>query len=134
MVNVELYHNLKELAQGTFPKRCCNCGLTYDNPDEFVRATQSVRHSASGLKQGYDDDGREIIELFRNCSCGSTLMDVFHSRRDISDEGLKVREDFDRLMRQLVNNGVEVSHARIGILKWLRGQDNELMNLIDLGK
>jgi hypothetical protein len=128
--NTELFANLSELARDTFPKRCNNCGKTYETVDDFVRSSQNIHPHRSGLKQGYDDDGGVIIELFRNCSCGSTLMDFFHSRRDASLAGVKRRNDFDKLVRQLVETGIEVAHARAEILKWLRGQDSELMKLI----
>ena len=131
MFDIDLYANLRELAQGTFPKRCNNCGARYETVEDFVRATKNIQPSASGLKQGRDEDGSAIIELFRNCVCGSTLMDVFFSRRDTSETGAKGRENFDRLLRQLVASGVEVGRARTEILKWLRGQDGGLMNLID---
>jgi hypothetical protein len=128
--NTELFANLSELARDTFPKRCNNCGKTYETVDDFVRTSQNIHPQRSGLKQGYDDDGGVIIELFRNCTCGSTLMDFFHSRRDASLAGVKRRDDFARLVRQLVETGVEVTHARAEILKWLRGQESELMKLI----
>jgi hypothetical protein len=133
MDNSLLYANLRELAQDTFPKRCNNCGIVYESSDGFVQFTQNVRPSISGLKQGYDDDGNAIIELFRNCACGSTLMDVFYTRRDISQSGIKKRKDFDQLLQQLVRSGVKAERARLEISKWLRGHDNELMRLIDLG-
>jgi len=133
MSSIDLYANLKELAQGTFPKRCNNCGARYETVEDFVRATQGIKPAASGLKQGFDDDGQPIIELFRNCPCGSTLMDVFHSRRDNSAAGIKSRADFDRLLRQLVDSGVDVALARREVSQWLHGQDNHLLQLLKAG-
>ncbi len=132
--NSELYANLSELAHGAFPKRCGNCGMTYKTVDDFVRATLNINPHRSGLKQGFDDDGQAIIELFRNCSCGSTLMDVFKSRRDMTKEGVKRREIFDQLVGRLVERGVQASEARTAILKWLRGQDSELVRMLDVNR
>jgi hypothetical protein len=129
--DTDLYANLCELAHGTFPKRCNTCGKTYETVDDFIRTSLNIHPQRSGLKQGHDDDGHAIIELFRNCTCGSTLMDCFHSRRDATLSGVKRREDFDRLVLQLVDRGIEVTHARTEILKWLRGQGSELMHMIN---
>jgi hypothetical protein len=122
------------LAHGAFPKRCNNCGTTYKTVDEFVLATLNIHPNRSGLKQGFDDDGDAIIELFRNCRCGSTLMDVFQSRRDVSAEGLDRREQFDRLVGRLVENGAQVMEAKTVILKWLRGQDSDLGKLLKVDR
>jgi hypothetical protein len=132
--NSQLYSNLTELAQGAFPKRCNNCGTTYKTVDEFVLATLNIHPHRSGLKQGFDDDGGAIIELFRNCTCGSTLMDVFQSRRDVTPEGLERRKNFDQLLNRLVANGVPVIEAKIVILKWLRGQDSALGKMLNIDR
>lgn len=67
-IDVEFYAELQEIAANTFPKRCLACGR-------------------SGLKQSVDDGGHVIVELFRHCVCGSTLMDCFTDRRDASETG-----------------------------------------------
>ena len=128
--NSELYANLSELAQGSFPKRCRNCGTTYGTVDDFVQATLNINPHRSGLKQGFDDDGKEIIELFRNCSCGSTLMHLFESRRDLTTAGAKRRVLFDQLAGRLVESGVQAIEARTAVLQWLRGQDSDLVRML----
>lgn len=130
--NSELYANLSELAHGTFPKRCRNCGATYETVDDFVRATLNINPHRSGLKQGFDDDGQAIIELFRNCSCGSTLMDVFKSRRDMTTEGVKRRLLFDQMAERLVEKGIQATEARTAILKWLCEQDSDLAKMLGI--
>jgi hypothetical protein len=130
--NSDLYANLTELALGTFPKQCNYCGITYKTVDEFVLATLNIHPNRSGLKQGFDDDGKVIIELFRNCRCGSTLMDVFHSRRDVSAEGSERRKQFDQLVIRLGENGVQVMEAKVVILKWIRGQDCDLGKMLKI--
>lgn len=132
--NSELYANLSELVQGSFPKRCRNCGTTYKTVDDFVQATLNINPHRSGLKQVFDDDGKAFIELFRNCSCGSTLMDFFESRRDLTTEGAKRRVIFDQLAGRLVESGVQAIEARTAILKWLRGQDSELVRMLGVDR
>ena len=131
--NLNQYANLRELAQGSFPRRCNTCGRNYETADELLRATTSIAADHTGLKQGLDGDGLAIIELFRNCTCGSTLMDFFQCRRDITINGVKRRETVDRLASQLAASGVDTAHAKTEILKWLQGQDSDLINMIDVG-
>ncbi|MCK9987662.1 MAG: hypothetical protein AzoDbin1_04134, partial [Azoarcus sp.] len=48
-------------------------------------------------------DGQVIVELFRNCVCGSTLMDCFRDRRDTSEAGLRRRARFGELKPRAIN-------------------------------
>ena len=127
------YSNLRELAQGSFPRRCNTCGRSYESADELLRTTRPIAADHSGLKQGLDDEGLAIIELFRNCTCGSTLMDFFQCRRDVSINGVNRRETFDRLARKFADSGVDIVHAKTEIVKWLQGQDTDRINMIDIG-
>jgi hypothetical protein len=127
------YANLRELAQGSFPRRCHTCGRSYETADELLHATTSIASDHSGLKQGFDDDGIAIIESFRNCTCGSTLMDFFHCRRDVTISGVNRRKTFDRLVSQLLNSGIEELRAKAEILKWLQGEGSDLKAMIDSG-
>lgn len=68
---------LRELKASAFPKRCACCAREYASAAEFILATQAPQSNCGGLKPGEDDDGYPIIELFRNCACGSTLMESF---------------------------------------------------------
>jgi hypothetical protein len=88
------YAKLAVNDPSTFPKRCNNCGFEYQTTDVFLLSTHSPRHGATGLKQGHNDDGSPNIELFRNCTCGSTLMAEFQCRRDKSPSGLRRRVHF----------------------------------------
>ena len=89
----ELFKGLKALSDATFPKRCAACGMEYTTVEDYIRDTEDIS-GQSGLKKGYDDDDKPIVELFRNCPCGSTLMDCFSDRRDLSEAGLKRRKHF----------------------------------------
>lgn len=81
-----------------FPRKCHNCGQEYASEEDFLEKTQSIRAGRSSLKESEDDDGQVIVEVYRNCVCGSTMMDEFHSRRDMSPQGIKRREEYDRLL------------------------------------
>lgn len=123
----DFYSGLRELAESAFPKRCRNCGRTYQNAAEFVAATEPLAADKSGLKQSLDDDGRAIVELFRNCVCGSTLMDCFNDRRDFSEAGLRRRQRFGELLAHLESQGLDPAIARSELLKVLRGQGSEIL-------
>ena len=100
----DLFSGLKALSDASFPKKCSLCGQEYASVEEYVQKTEDVS-GKSGLKKGYDDDDKPIVELFRNCVCVSTLMDCFNDRRDLSDGGLKRRELFGHLMGMLTDMG-----------------------------
>lgn len=126
----ELFASLHALAASTFPKHCRNCGRVYASTDEFFAATQPVRADHTGLKQSLDDAGQPIVELFRNCACGSTLLESFRNRRDLSAAGIKRRARFDELLDKLKAAGVDADTARAELLKMMRGQAHLLIELI----
>jgi len=80
-----------------FPRKCNNCGREYSSEIDFLEQTKQLRTGRSSLKESEDDDGQVIVEVYRNCVCGSTMMDEFHSRRDTSPAGTKRRQEYDRL-------------------------------------
>lgn len=120
-------HGLRALAESAFPKQCPTCGLAFATAEEFLHATVQISNNRSGLKQSYDDDDRPIVELFRNCPCGSTLMDFFTDRRDQSEAGLRRRQRFGELVEFLEGQGVERNLARAELIKVLRGEKSELL-------
>lgn len=122
-----LFEGLTELAYSAFPKRCASCGRLYETAAEYLQATQPINAQVSGLKQSLDDDGSVIVEVFRNCVCGSTLMDVFNNRRDISDAGLRRRQRFGELLDYLVSQNLEFDVARAELLKVLRGESSSIL-------
>jgi hypothetical protein len=126
----ELYADLRALMASSFPKRCRNCGREYPTAEAFVTATAPVAAGCSGFKQSRDDDGTTIIELFRNCLCGSTLMDSFDCRRNATADGLKKRQRFDDLLGQLAARGLDPVRARGELLNVMRGQPSDLLALI----
>lgn len=125
----ELYHGLNALAESSFPKKCMTCGKTYLNTQDFVKQTENVGVS-SGLKASHDDDEVEIVELFRNCLCGSTLMDVCGDRRNNSASGKKRRQAFNKLLQILEKKGVQQELGRREILKVMAGQQSTVIQRI----
>ena len=122
----ELFKGLKALSDATFPKRCAACGMEYTTVEDYIRDTEDIS-GQSGLKKGYDDDDKPIVELFRNCPCGSTLMDCFSDRRDLSEAGLKRRKLFGQLMEMLTSKGLEENVARTELKKILRGKPSAVL-------
>ena len=126
----DLFRSLRALEEATFPKVCRNCGHRYEDAAEFLAATRQVRPDHTGLKEGIDEDGAAIVEVFRNCACGSTLLESFSDRRDQSANGLLRRKRFGEMLDKLVADGVEFTRARAELLKLMRGQPHDLIGLI----
>lgn len=123
-----LFRGLKSLSRTAFPKKCPTCGRVYDNEQQYISATQAIRPAKSGLKESFDDDDNQIVELYRNCVCGSTLMEFFGDRRDNTPNGVKRREIFGKLLDLLVAEGIEREVARQELLKKLYGKKSELLD------
>jgi tRNA G37 N-methylase Trm5 len=124
--NSDLYKGLKALTFSDFPKKCPSCGAIYENEEDFIAKTKELGNS-TGLKQSKDDNSEEMVELFRNCICGSTLMNYFQNRRDQSERGKKRRETFDKVMKILQEKGVSEGHARQELLKVVYGGKSTLI-------
>lgn len=118
-----LFKGLIVLSESSFPKKCPTCNQVYENAQDYVKRTKPIRN-VSGLKASEDDDGTPILELFRNCHCGSTLLDFFKDRRDSPEQ----RQLFDQLLDQLCAMGIERHQARTELLKVRKGQSSELLN------
>lgn len=127
----ELYSGLSFIMAASFPKRCANCGAVFETADDFLERTRAAG-GASGLKESSDEDERPLVEVFRNCTCGSTLMEVCADRRDVSPAGLARREKFSKLMTMLEGAGIEASVARLELLKVMRGEPSALLENIGL--
>ena len=121
------YLGLKCLSDRAFPKRCPCCGRHFATAADFIRSTETVRTGDSGLKSVRDESDRPMVELFRNCPCGSTLMDRFDDRRDLSEPGLRRRKLFGQFLRLLENRGMEAELAQVELLKLLRGEPSTLL-------
>ena len=119
-IDIEFFEGLLELAESDFPKRCANCGRQYQNAAEYLTATQPIRADSSGLKQSQDDEGHAIVDLFRNCVCGSTLLESFRNRRNQSEGGIKGRMRFQVMVDKIVAKGYVAETARAELLKLMR--------------
>lgn len=126
-----LYDGLQALAKSSFPKRCRNCGRLYHDAESFIAETRLINAKKSGLKSTHADDGSLQVELFRNCPCGSTLMDVFNNRRDISENGIKRRNNFDNLLIMIQKQyDVDRDIARDELLKIMQGEASDIIKNI----
>jgi hypothetical protein len=126
----DFLHGLRELAESAFPKRCPACGRIFETAAEFLAQTRPVRADHSGVKPAQDDSGVAMLEIYRNCTCGSTLMDFFSERRDLSEKGLLRRRRFAELHAYLVLQGISGETARTELLKVMRGMPSELLQAI----
>ncbi len=120
----ELLAGLRELSASSFPKRCATCGKVYPTAKAFIEQTLSLEHH-SGLKASLDDNDETIVDVFRNCSCGSTLMDSFQDRRQ-SDNAQR-REVFEKLLHLLEDEGLTRSDARQLLLDSLKGETHPML-------
>ncbi|MEW5757364.1 MAG: oxidoreductase [Pseudomonadota bacterium] len=123
----ELFNGLVALAATAFPKVCQSCGMRYETAEDYFAKTRAVGQSSSGLKHAEEDDGVYIVELFRNCVCGSTMLEFFNDRRDASEQGLRRRQIFGQLLDKLVASGMAHDIARAELLKVLRGEPSRLI-------
>lgn len=122
-----LYLGLSALAETGFPKKCANCGREFATSEQYILETQEIRANHSGLKASEDDDGKPIVELFRNCPCGSTLLGFFGDRRDMSEAGQVRRKRFGELLDYLTSAGLDPGVARTELLKAMRGEGSEIL-------
>jgi len=122
--NDEFTQGLCELATSAFPKRCSTCGREYQTSEQFLRDTALLRN---GIK-AYSENDQSYLEIFRNCPCGSTLLEVYKDRRDTSVRGVKRRDQFRSLLEHLVKNGLPTDIARRELLKIVHGESSEILS------
>ena len=123
------FAELRVLVEASFPKQCSNCGKIYQDNAEFLHETQMIKRN-KGIKSVVDDDDRNVLELYRNCSCGSTLMDIYQDRRDSSEMGIKRRQQFEALIMKLQNEGIAEHTAREELLNIVNGRGSEFLQQV----
>ncbi len=128
MIDADIYKGLQILSDLSFPKICNTCGKRYETVEEFIGQTEAIRQS-SGLKEDLGDDEEVIVGLFRNCTCGSTLMDEFTDRRNLTKSGLARREKFGEVLEKLLKKGIPPDVARLELLKVMRGEGSEILKV-----
>lgn len=121
---------LTAYIESSFPKTCAVCGATYQTATQFLAETDNMPNGRSSLKEALEDDGTTIVEVFRNCACGSTLMDEFNSRRDSSDLSQERRTKFDQLLIILQKQHIPIEVARVEILKSFNGEKSETLDCL----
>ncbi len=125
-----LLDGLQALSDSAFPKQGPSCGKVYTSVEEFTRETEDLRNG-SGLQEGLGEEEDEVVvELYRNCSCGSTLMNFFSDRRDNSEHGKKRRAAFDKAYQLLLSNKIAPTEAREEIHKLMRGEPSAVLNAL----
>lgn len=127
----EFYKDLRALEENTFPKNCPLCKKVYLSLDDFVLHTNNVM-SSRGLIEATRVEDEAMVALFRNCSCGSTLMVECKDRRDISKRGVTARMAFGNLMAMLKKAGVSTDVARQELLTVVRGGESETLKKIGI--
>lgn len=116
-----LYAELEAMVATCFPKKCANCGRVYKDIEEFLAKTEKTANSASSMLDSFDPEEKFIVDLNRNCECGSTLMVVFPERRDVSEKGRQLRNKFGESLEMLVSAGIPEQTAREELKRLLYG-------------
>ncbi len=129
-MNKTLFDGLQELKVGNFPKICPNCGRVYRSFTQFLAETKPLAPDKSGLKSSLDENDQPLVELFRNCVCGSTLMDFYRSRRDHSENGERRRVLFNELLAQFVARGLSPERASDELRVVMSGKRSELLETL----
>jgi len=114
--------NPSPLNARAFPKTCVTCNAVYLNEIDFFQRTTPISNTATDIKVIKDDEENDadiFLEVFRNCACGSTLMELFHCRRDLSENGIRKRIIFETLLDGLVKIGHDRMAARTMILEFI---------------
>jgi hypothetical protein len=142
----KLLEGLRELSKTAFPRKCMNCGRVYASLEEFIKETKQLERGSGLIENvGCPEDGDEpIVELYRNCVCGSTLMEFFADRRDSSENGQRRRDVFGKLLYLMNEKGISNEDARKELLLLLQfkrskliekmGIQLNLLNLSDVDK
>lgn len=127
----DLFEGLQILSDSAFPKTCGNCGKVYRFPSDFFASSRPI-NNRTGLKSSLGENDQPIIEVFRNCECGSTLMDFFEDRRDNSAKGLKRREVFGRMMELLQQRGLAAAESRLELIGLMNGRPSEKIEALGI--
>jgi len=109
----DLWHTgLRARLDSSFPKKCTNCGRVFETVGQYFTETSELNDQDKGLKSFVDDDTTVIVEAFRNCTCGSTLMEMFEDDGDTVSVEIarkKAEEEFAKSM--MVENPFAESEA-----------------------
>ena len=122
------YGNLQCLVDTAFPKTCPKCGKVFEDSHSFLMETIPVKDLTLTDRSGlFPLDGMgpvAAVGVFRNCTCGTTIMANFHDRRDLTDKGNERRSRFDALVGMLCERGLSAETARNELRSLLRGEES----------
>ena len=121
-----VFRELKSQVSRCFPKTCESCGRNYPTLEDFLAATESTPYGSSFIEKAEFND-RSIVDILRNCPCGSTLMVVFNERRDMTTRGTELRKLFDVLIDVLAEHGVPKDRSRTELLSYIRGGESAVL-------
>lgn len=122
-----LLDGLQAVSDSAFPKRCSNCGKVYETVEQFKLETDDLGNGSGLMANIGDTDDEILVELYRNCSCGSTLMDFCYDRRDKSENGKQRRDHFNHVLVKLTSCGIDNDVARLELLKVIHGEKSPLI-------
>lgn len=126
-----IFQGFQALVASSFPKTCRCCGKVYPDVASFFEETRSLGRG-SDIRPSETDDGEPELMLFRNCSCGSTLMEDFAERRDTSEQGRLRRALFAELKGVLVRRGFAEAEAHDELLKVIHGEPSEKLSALGI--
>ncbi len=122
------YGNLQSLVDTAFPKTCPKCGKVFKDSHAFLMETIPVKDLTLSDRSGlFPLDGMgtaAAVGVFRNCTCGTTIMANFHDRRDLTEAGNERRARFDALVNMLCERGLNADTARDELRGLLRGEES----------
>ena len=103
------------------------CGTVFDDEIEFFERTQSLPHVTSDVRSVEDEEMETQIylEIYRNCSCGTTLMEFFRCRREATVSPYRKRLLFEIFLDAMEANGRSRKDARSLLLEFTEIIDRE---------
>lgn len=80
--NEALAQGIRVLIESSFPKICSNCGRLFVSAEQFLSETKDLPITHANLIDVVEASGNSLVDVFRNCDCGSVLMTEFSERRN----------------------------------------------------
>ncbi len=108
------YQNLIELDEFSFPHRC-SCSKHYADLGQFLSETTPASNG-TGLNELHWQNERRV-GVWRNCTCGNTMLVLCANRRDTSHQGRANRDHFGRQLKVLQRLGLSLNEARARLLQ-----------------
>ena len=123
----KLAQGIRELVESSFPKPCSNCGRLFVSAEQFLSETRDLPTTHDNLIDQVEAHEQSLVDVFRNCTCGSVLMTEFSERRNLTPKGRKRRATFARMLKILEKKGVSTELAKSELIKATQGKRSELL-------